>query len=88
MYNGVYDPPPPRGTLFQARSLVNPRGMPTPNETSPERSRMDASIANHYGTDTTLNCRDIEHGKSVQGCVVYTVLYGTTVPRTGQTISN
>ena len=45
-----------------------------------ELGEIDADNVDIFGTDTTTpyysSCRDIEHGKSAQGCVMYTVVYG------------
>ena len=64
----------PLGRFFELDCSTTKRA-PIPNETPSESSRGSASNADYVGHQHYSNCGDVEHGKSAQGCVVYTVVY-------------
>ena len=66
------------GAVFFKLDRSKAKRAPVPSNTSPtESSRRVVSNADLHGTDAIPNCGDIEHGKSAQGCAIYTVLYGS-----------
>ena len=74
--DGVYVSPSP-GAVFPSSICSTTKRVPIPNDTSSESSRRDGSNTDLVGTVHYSNCGDIEHGKSAQGGVLYTVVYGT-----------
>ena len=68
------------GAVFQARSLHNQVGANTERYVFGTISSARCSNADLFGTRHYSSCcGDIEHGKSAQGGVLYTVVYGTCV---------
>ena len=63
-------PPSPLGRVFPSSIDSTTKRVPTPNGMSSESSRRAVSNADFFPRRHYSNCGDIEHGKSVQGCVM------------------
>ena len=74
---------PPGACFFFKLDCSTTKRVPIPNDTSSDSSRRDVSNAELLGTDAIPAVEISRYGKSPQGCVMYTVVYGVmTAPAT------
>ena len=79
-YTGYSISPPPL-RWFSKLDCSTAKRAPIPNDTCSESSRRDVFQCQPFWHKHYPNCGDIERGKSTQGWVISTVVYGSSSTR-------